>query len=123
MAEQRTAEGLTPKESNLPLFHKIKKLKFNAIDEATQAEYEARADAHNLKLIAPPSPDHIYTFVHSSSLCCTSLCSSRNQETVVDDVMTIMGGLCGWGWKQYGDIAFFVEAAYRDKDGKLQMFK
>lgn len=61
--ERRMADGLTPKEANLPLYHQIVAERFKAVDPTTRAEYEAQAAAHNATLKNPPPREEIFKFV------------------------------------------------------------
>jgi len=47
----------------------------------------------------------------------------RNQEDIVSGVVKALSSLIGWDWGQCGDAAFFVQAAFRDADNDLKMFK
>ena len=63
MATKRATEGTSTQEANLKDHREILGNLYAELDDATRAEYEARAVQENLKLKAPPSSDHLEGYV------------------------------------------------------------
>jgi hypothetical protein len=47
----------------------------------------------------------------------------RNQDNIFDIVSQQLASLNGNDWGQCGDVAFFVQGAYRDAEGSVKTFQ
>ena len=71
MATKRANEGTSTQEANLKDHREILGNLYAELDDATRAEYEARAVQENLKLKAPPSADHLEEYIQFLSMLTT----------------------------------------------------
>ena len=122
MSEEQEKEGGIPKQVNLTRYHKIKQELYDKLTDEDRRTYEAKAAEQNKMGKALPE---IFKYVDSRlfSAKVDPASHHRNQENMVSGVVKALDSLIGWGWGQYGDAAFFVQAAFRDADNNLKTFK
>lgn len=125
MAEQQQQEGGVPKHVNLTRYRTIKQGLYDRLTDEERRAYEAKAAEQNKAAKALPERSENFKYVDS---CLFSgkdnlLSRHRNQEDIIGAVVKALSNLIGWDWGQYGEAAFFVQAAFRDADNDLKMFK
>ena len=125
MAEEKEKEGGDPKLVNLSRYHKIKQQLYDQLTDEERRAYEAKAVEVNEARKALPERSENFKYVDSplSSARVNLPEHYRNQENMVSGVVTALNSLIGWGWGQYGEAAFFVQAAFRNADNDLKTFK
>lgn len=125
MVEAKEKEGGIPKLVNLTRYRKIKQELYDQLTDEDRRAYEAKATVLNKARKALPERSENFKYVDSrlSSAKVNLPEHHRNQENLVSGVVTALNSLIGWGWGQYGEAAFFVQAAFRNADNNLKTFK
>jgi len=70
-------DGLTAPGGNLIVYREAKKAAYSDLSRAERLEWEALAKAHNDKINAPPSMDHIFEYAYHPFLHSLLLTSSN----------------------------------------------
>ncbi|GLB38913.1 hypothetical protein LshimejAT787_0600750 [Lyophyllum shimeji] len=106
ITSDRIELGLTPRQGNLKFWHKHKNQLYSELDEEAHIKYERMAAEHNARLAEPPSREAVFA----------------KQETLLATVAATLQRTCGWGHEGHGDVAFFVQGAYRNEQDDVKMF-
>ncbi|KAF8057827.1 hypothetical protein FPV67DRAFT_1723628 [Lyophyllum atratum] len=102
----RVELGLTPQQANLKLWHKHKNELYDELDDETHNKYETMAAEHNARLTQPPSREAVFA----------------KQNALMPTTAAALESMCGWGHEGHGDVAFFVQVAYRNEKDDVKMF-
>ncbi|KIM80039.1 hypothetical protein PILCRDRAFT_89865 [Piloderma croceum F 1598] len=104
--QQNRSTTYTP-GGNLLVYHDVKQQAFEGQSDTEKAHWETLAQEHNVKITVPPTVDYFYD----------------HQSKLADNASTALLGLIGNEWNQHGDVVFFLQGMYCNKNNMVKTFQ